>query len=95
MPVLQSEKRNHLDTSKQRIERPEVRQVSLGKRLLQQQSQRTLEKLALRASKSCSVANSAKLPRFARSHSVLLMFRETQPGSAKETEPLAGYEHRY
>lgn len=64
-----------------------------GKRILQQQSPRTAEKLELRACKSSSVAKPAKMPRFACSHSLISLLNETQPGSAKKTEtkPLAGF----
>ena len=66
-----------------------------GRRKVQLQSARTLEKLELRACKSCRVAKPEKLPRFACSHSKLLPLNETQPGSAKKTEtkPLAGFYH--
>lgn len=57
-----------------------------GRRTLQLQSSLTLEKLGLRACKSCRVAKAEKLPRFACSHSVLALITETQPGSAKKTE---------
>lgn len=66
-----------------------------GRRKVQSQSARTLEKLELRACKSCKVAKPEKLPRFACSHSMLPPLNETQPGSAKKTEtkPLAGFYH--
>ena len=56
------------------------------RRGVQLQSPLTLEKLGLRACKSCRVAKPEKLPRFASSHSLLPMLNETQPGSAKKTE---------
>lgn len=65
------------------------------RRILQLQSPLTLEKLGLRACKSCRVANSEKLPKFSSSHSLLPLINETQPGSAKKTETktVTGYYH--
>lgn len=59
--------------------------VSYDKIIPQLKSQLTLEKLGYRACKSCSEANSEKLPRFARSHSSLFLLSDAQPGSG-ETE---------
>lgn len=66
-----------------------------GLRMLQLQPPLTLEKLELRACNCCRVANTAKPPRFACSHSLLSATDETQPGSAKNTgtKTLGAYYH--
>lgn len=69
------------------------RTYQFGRRILRLQLLLTMEKLELRAFKSCRVAKPEKPPRFASSHSLLPLIDETQPGSVTkiETKTLAGH----